>query len=210
MGKRKPIDIDELYNEISNITFRTDTGREVVPVDRLAGIINGLIAKEEENIQDKISSKDHESYIESLTLDKNLYVSLQELTDRFIDIDNEFDHELWDLHQILANFMMLTRTSLNSWYFCDDKLPECHLTYDIFKRPDKYVSDPVLVVMKSEEVDGTKYIVNIDLMTGSSPNDIHWLMSCGYGGSAVGKQEIIAWRPLPVFDPNNVIRYKEE
>ena len=83
------------------------------------------------------------------------------------------------------------------WIKCSERLPECYLTYDIFKRPDKYVSAPVLVTVKSEESGGTGYYVARDLMMGYNPDDMHWLMSCGYGGSAVYNQEIVAWCPLP-------------
>ena len=83
------------------------------------------------------------------------------------------------------------------WISVKDRLPECHLTYDIFNRPDRYVSDVVLVSVKSEEAGGTRYFVNTDIMTGRTEEDIHWLESCFYGGSAVYGQEITAWMPLP-------------
>lgn len=83
------------------------------------------------------------------------------------------------------------------WFKCSERLPECYLTYDIFKRPDMYMSEPVLVTVKSDQVGGTHYYVGKDLLTGRDPSDIHWLMSCGYGGSAVYNQEIVAWCPLP-------------
>lgn len=83
------------------------------------------------------------------------------------------------------------------WIPCSERLPEVQLTHDIFKRPTGYVSDSVLVTVKSKEVDGTRYYVDTDIMTGSTLENVHWLMSCGYGGSAVYSQEIIAWQPKP-------------
>lgn len=86
---------------------------------------------------------------------------------------------------------------MNKWIDVNERLPECYLTHDIFKRPDKFISDSVLVTVESHEFDGTKYYVSTDLMIGNSKEDIHWLMSCGYGGSAVYSQKIIAWMPKP-------------
>lgn len=83
------------------------------------------------------------------------------------------------------------------WIPCSERLPEVQATYDIFKRPSGYISDSVLVTVKSKEVGGTRYYVDTDIMTGSTLENAHWLMSCGYGGSAVYSQEIIAWRPKP-------------
>ena len=88
------------------------------------------------------------------------------------------------------------------WTPCSKGLPECHLIRDIFKRPQGYMSDSVLVTVKSEECDGIHYFVGTDLMKGNTKDDVHWLMSCGYGGSAVYSQEIIAWmyKPDPYKD----------
>lgn len=83
------------------------------------------------------------------------------------------------------------------WIPCSERLPEVQLTYDIFKRPTGYISDPVLVTVKSKEVGGTRYYVATDIMTGRDLESVGWLKSCGYGGSAVYSQEIIAWQPLP-------------
>ena len=83
------------------------------------------------------------------------------------------------------------------WIPCSERLPEVQLTYDILKRPTGYISDPVLVTVKSKEVGGTRYYVATDIMTGRDLESVSWLMSCGYGGSAVYSQEVIAWQPLP-------------
>ena len=92
--------------------------------------------------------------------------------------------------------------SNDKWISCSEELPKCFLVRDIFKRPQSYMSDVVLVTVKSEECDGIHYYVATDYMTGRTQDDVHWVMSCGYGGSAVYNQEIIAWMPKP--DP-----YKE-
>ena len=86
---------------------------------------------------------------------------------------------------------------MDKWIDVNERLPECYLTHDIFKRPDKFITDSVLVTVESREFGGIRYYVSTDLMIGNSKEDIHWLMSCGYGGSAVYSQKIIAWMPLP-------------
>lgn len=83
------------------------------------------------------------------------------------------------------------------WIPCSEGFPECYLIRDCFNRPQCYMSDSVLVTVKSEECDGVHYFVGTDMMSGNTKDGVHWLMSCGYGGSAVYKQEIIAWMPKP-------------
>lgn len=83
------------------------------------------------------------------------------------------------------------------WIPCSERLPKCHLVRDIFKRPNKWQTDIVLVTVKSTECDGVHYYVAEDYMVGSSKEGVDWLLRCGYGGSAVYHQEIIAWQPLP-------------
>ena len=85
----------------------------------------------------------------------------------------------------------------NNWTPCSEELPKCHLVRDIFNRPSGYMSDVVLVTVRSNECDGTHYYVGTDYMTGFTQDDVRWFMSCGYGGSAVYSQEIIAWMPKP-------------
>lgn len=85
----------------------------------------------------------------------------------------------------------------SGWIPCSERLPECHLVRDIFKRPTKWQTNAVLVTVKSTECDGVHYYVGKDYMVGITKEDVDWLMSCGYGGSAVYEQEIIAWQPLP-------------
>ena len=86
----------------------------------------------------------------------------------------------------------------DGWILCSERLPEVQLTYDIFKRPDRWISDSVLVTVKSVHANNeTHYYVSTDLRIGSRLEDVHWLMSCGIGGSAILHQEIIAWMPLP-------------
>ena len=85
----------------------------------------------------------------------------------------------------------------NEWIPVTERLPKCQLVRDIFKRPQQYISDRVLVCVRSDECDGTHYFVGTDIMTGTSLEKVDWLMSCGYGGSAVHHQEITHWMPLP-------------
>lgn len=86
----------------------------------------------------------------------------------------------------------------DNWTPCNKELPKCRLIRDIFNRPNMYMSDSVLVTIKSEECDGIRYYVDTDHMVGNTQNDMHWSMSCGYGGSAVYNQEVIAWMPKPI------------
>lgn len=86
---------------------------------------------------------------------------------------------------------------MTDWISVKDGLPKCRLTRDIFNRPSGYISDVVLVVVKSLECDGVHRYVSTDIMSGHSQDDIRWLMKCGCGGSAVYNQEITHWMPLP-------------
>lgn len=45
--------------------------------------------------------------IEIMTENPNMYVNLKDLTERFIRIDEEYNHEPWNLEQILANVRMI-------------------------------------------------------------------------------------------------------
>ena len=112
-------------------------------------------------------------------------------------IAEDFVRGLKDAYESLSIVNELAEEYKGGWIPCSERLPECNLTYDIFKRPSKWMSEPVLVTVKSTECDRVHYYVATDMMTGNSEKDISWLMSCGYGGSAVYEQEIIAWQPLP-------------
>lgn len=115
-------------------------------------------------------------------------------------IEDHFDiHNDGRPHPFLDEAVSMAIKALKDrrWIPCSERLPEVQLTYDIFKRPTGYISDPVLVTVKSKEVGGTRYYVATDIMTGRTMESVDWLKSCGYGGSAVYSQEIIAWQPLP-------------
>lgn len=85
----------------------------------------------------------------------------------------------------------------NSWVSCDDRLPKSILSRDIFNRPTGYYTNPVLVTVESKECDGVHRYVSTDMMRGQTEDSMEWIMSCGYGGSAVYSQKTIAWKPLP-------------
>lgn len=48
-----------------------------------------------------------QTYVDYLTSDKDCYVNLTELVERFVEIDEEYNHENWNLMQILANFNLM-------------------------------------------------------------------------------------------------------
>lgn len=45
--------------------------------------------------------------IEELTADPDLYVSLKDLTVRFVEIDDEFNHRPWNLLQIFSQLQIM-------------------------------------------------------------------------------------------------------
>ena len=103
---------------------------------------------------------------------------------------------------LIANGVRLKEKQATSdeskqWIPVTDGLPECYLVRDIFKRPQHYMSDPVLVTVKSEECDGIHYFVGTDYISGREKDNVDWVRTCCYGGSAVYHQEIIAWMPKP-------------
>lgn len=53
-----------------------------------------------------------EEYIRELTRDTDLYVNLSELVERFVEIDEEYNHEDWNLMQILANINMVDHVKI--------------------------------------------------------------------------------------------------
>lgn len=122
--------------------------------------------------------------------------SALDIVDRLAVIDNvEKFGTCWPDERLAAEQEELKDSG---WIPCSERLPEVQLTYDIFKRPDKWISDSVLVTVKSVHANNeTHYYVSTDLRIGSRLEDVHWLMSCGIGGSAILHQEIIAWQPLP-------------
>ena len=54
-----------------------------------------------------------EEYIRELTRDTDLYVNLSELVERFVEIDEYYNHEDWNLLQILANINMVDHVIFN-------------------------------------------------------------------------------------------------
>lgn len=53
-----------------------------------------------------------EEYIRELTRDADLYVNLTELVERFVEIDEYYNHEDWNLMQILANINMVDHVKM--------------------------------------------------------------------------------------------------
>ena len=51
--------------------------------------------------------------IEIMTENPNMYVNLKELVERFIDIDEYYNHEPWNLQQIIANINILVPVEVN-------------------------------------------------------------------------------------------------
>lgn len=52
-------------------------------------------------------NRETKNMIDTLTKNPNKYVNLKELTERFIDIDEYYNHEPWNLEQIIANISIL-------------------------------------------------------------------------------------------------------
>lgn len=53
-----------------------------------------------------------EHKISELTEDENLYINKADLVRRFVEIDEEYNHESWNLLQILANINMIVEREL--------------------------------------------------------------------------------------------------
>lgn len=58
-------------------------------------------------------------YIYDMTREENAWVNVKELVERFVEMDNYFNHEPWTLEQILANINI----------FIPEKMPET-IKYD--------------------------------------------------------------------------------
>ena len=63
---------------------------------------------------DENKEKEHEKYLKSLyevikELEESYgkYIPLKALVERFVDVDEEYNHEPWNLLQILANINMI-------------------------------------------------------------------------------------------------------
>ena len=112
---------------------------------------------------------------------------------RFFMEDDDYE----DLDEYIADELYNAGYRKQEWISVEDRLPEYTLTRDIFGRPQDYVSDSVLVCVESSECDGVHRYVSTDFMIGRKPEEVHWLMSCGYGGTAVYHQKITHWMPLP-------------
>lgn len=56
---------------------------------------------------EKYYKEQTEEYIKELTRDTDLYINVSELVERFVEVDEEYNHEDWNLMQILANINML-------------------------------------------------------------------------------------------------------
>lgn len=103
----------------------------------------------------------------------------------------------WCTLDILDAIDGAPQPKVGEWIPVSERLPEPILNRDIFNRPCGFYTVPVLVTVKSNEVDGTHTYTATDIMRGNTKEDMEWMMSCGYGGSAVYSQRIIAWQPKP-------------
>ena len=57
--------------------------------------------------------KETKNLISELTKDDNLYINLSELIERFVEVDEYYNHEPWNLMQILTNINMIIPVKIN-------------------------------------------------------------------------------------------------
>ena len=108
------------------------------------------------------------------------YVSVLELVDRFVDIDNEYNHEPWNLLQILANINMVTTVNSadnSKWIPCSERLPEI--------KDGEYCSDCVLVTLKWWD--------------GELSETIGWYNNTGIWNEDGKMCKVIAWMPYEPY-----------
>lgn len=104
------------------------------------------------------------------------------------------EYVLDGLPQYRANNVYEDTNDAERWIPVTEKLPEMHMQ----KHSIDCHSDVVTVTVKTTWSHGeTTYHVSTDMMHLNEKGEICWLMSCGFDGSAVYDQEIIAWMPLP-------------
>lgn len=51
--------------------------------------------------------KELKDMISEFTEDKSLYINKADLVNRFVEVDEEYNHEPWNLMQILANINLI-------------------------------------------------------------------------------------------------------
>ena len=69
--------------------------------------------------------------IDELTEDPDLYINLKAITERFIKIDNSFNHSPWNLLQILSQLQMIVPKRIGNntvKELLDEDKPGCDLS----------------------------------------------------------------------------------
>ena len=57
--------------------------------------------------------KELKDMISEFTEDESLYINKADLVNRFVEVDEEYNHESWNLMQILANINLIVEVKLN-------------------------------------------------------------------------------------------------
>ena len=151
-----------------------------------------------DNIDAK-TCKEIEEIIFELTEDCNAYINLAELTKRFVNIDEVFNHEHWNLLQILANFNLMIPIKINDWIpvssgiLPDESFEE--LEWDCCTGSDNRVGCHVLATVKNHTYSSSeqKWV----------PGVVETIYFKETGFDEI--DEVVAWMPLPIIKP-----YEEE
>ena len=117
------------YDEIDNMTF--EEAKELIkkqiklghedgdyrPREHMTKALEMLLERAEKGekimIHETDTEKETKNLISELTKDDNLYVNLPDLIERFVEVDEYYNHEPWNLMQILANINMIIPVKIN-------------------------------------------------------------------------------------------------
>lgn len=90
---------EEMYSHLKDIVFDVDS------------LINQL-GTNKKKMKTKMDNSTKVN-IEMMTENPNMYVNLKDLVERFVEIDEYYNHELWNLQQIIANINVVGSMEIN-------------------------------------------------------------------------------------------------